>query len=101
MLNLRSVNGKKFTLTTRTCYDCHFFARRKDVVSVLKQALIPTDFLPSFVIRRRPSIVGIVRNVVPSLHVVAYISNGKIHLGCHVFGRKSSKKILKWAGVEK
>ena len=96
-------NRKKFFLGRTICKDVHFYASKDATCRAMRcairnrksRSLKPPMFM---YVHRKPT--SSERFALMPRIVVFYYPNDSLRLGCHVFGRRATRKILKWAGIE-
>ena len=83
-------NGDNFELRRTSCRDHMYSATRAAVKKSLEKGTL-------FIRQHRKKIsVGYNRFTTVSTE----LKNGKLRLGCHIFDQKSTKQILRWAGIQ-
>lgn len=86
-----------FELTSRTCRDGSFYAKRSAVakaISATKKSPLDTGlFNPYLRIRRR----GKRCDVLATTTVSVELRYGRLRLGCHSFDRDETKILIRWA----
>ena len=90
-MKLITERGKEFELRKTTCRDEIYFATRIAVKKSIKTGFISIR-------QYRKQIDTFYHRTISGLTVD--LSQGQLRLGCHYFDKKSTKQILRWAGVK-
>ena len=89
-MKLLTNHGQEFELLKATCRDHLYSATRTSVKQSLKTGVVHIRQY-----RREKD-----TSFVVAVDISAELKNGQLRLGCHYFDRKTSRQILRWAGVK-